>query len=171
MMMDRLIAGMGVDFADYNNDGWPDMVVDDLANQRYALYQNNERRHFQLRLPHQRHGAMTLLHSGWGVRFLDFDNDGWKDLLFAQGHDLDTIEQTSTRNYTIGSLCSWRAIGHGKFVDVSRVPPATCSTRPGWAVDWPSAISTMMDASMPWSPPTVDPPMSSITRPRRRTTG
>ena len=34
-------AGMGVDFADYDNDGWPDIVVTDLANQRYALYQNN----------------------------------------------------------------------------------------------------------------------------------
>src|SRR6266851_3501100 len=36
----RTYAGMGVDFADYNNDGWPDLVVTDLANQRYALYQN-----------------------------------------------------------------------------------------------------------------------------------
>ena len=36
----------------------------------------------------------TTLHSGWGVRFIDFDNDGWKDLLIAQGHDLDTIEKT-----------------------------------------------------------------------------
>ncbi len=34
---------------------------------------------------------MTLLHSGWSVRLLDYDNDGWKDLLVAQGHDLDTI--------------------------------------------------------------------------------
>ncbi|MFZ1012685.1 MAG: VCBS repeat-containing protein, partial [Terracidiphilus sp.] len=34
-------AGMGVDFADYDNDGWPDVVVTDLANQRYALYHNN----------------------------------------------------------------------------------------------------------------------------------
>src|SRR5215467_6057463 len=37
----RTYAGMGVDFADYNNDGWPDLVITDLANQRYALYQNN----------------------------------------------------------------------------------------------------------------------------------
>ena len=35
---------------------------------------------------------MTLLHSGWGVHFLDYDNDGFKDLLIAQGHDLDTVE-------------------------------------------------------------------------------
>ncbi len=37
----RTYAGMGADFADYNNDGWPDIVVTDLANQRYALYENN----------------------------------------------------------------------------------------------------------------------------------
>ena len=36
----RTYAGMGVDFSDYNNDGWPDLVVSDLANQRYALYTN-----------------------------------------------------------------------------------------------------------------------------------
>ena len=37
----RTYAGMGVDFADYDNDGLPDLVVTDLANQKYALYQNN----------------------------------------------------------------------------------------------------------------------------------
>src|SRR6202020_2254112 len=37
-------------------------------------------------------GGITLLHSGWGIHFLDYDNDGFKDLLVAQGHDLDTIE-------------------------------------------------------------------------------
>jgi len=37
---------------------------------------------------------MTMTHSGWGVRLLDYDNDGRKDLLIAQGHDLDTIELT-----------------------------------------------------------------------------
>ena len=35
---------------------------------------------------------MTMGHSGWGVRFIDYDNDGWKDLLITQGHDLDTVQ-------------------------------------------------------------------------------
>jgi len=35
-----------------------------------------------------------MTHSGWGVRFIDYDNDGWKDLLINQGHDLDTIQLT-----------------------------------------------------------------------------
>jgi hypothetical protein len=88
----RTYAGMGVDFADYDNDGWPDLVVTDLANQRYALYQNSHDGSFNYTTLTTGLGQMTLTHSGWGVRFLDYDNDGWKDLLIAQGHDLDTIE-------------------------------------------------------------------------------
>jgi hypothetical protein len=88
----RTYAGMGVDFADYNNDGWPDLVVTDLANQRYALYQNNGDGSFTYASTASGLSRMTVTHSGWGVRFFDFDNDGWKDLLIAQGHDLDTIE-------------------------------------------------------------------------------
>jgi enediyne biosynthesis protein E4 len=88
----RTYAGMGVDFADYNNDGWPDLVVTDLANQRYALYLNSGDGTFNYVSQDAGLGPITLTHSGWGVRFFDYDNDGWKDLLVAQGHDLDTIE-------------------------------------------------------------------------------
>jgi len=88
----RTYAGMGVDFADYNNDGWPDLVITDLANQRYALYQNNGDSTFNYSSFNTGVARSTMLHSGWGVRFLDYDNDGWKDLLVAQGHDLDTVE-------------------------------------------------------------------------------
>jgi hypothetical protein len=87
-------AGMGVDFADYNNDGLPDLVVTDLASQMYALYRNNGDGTFTYDSYPSGIGRMTLKHSGWGVRFLDYDNDGWKDLLITQGHDLDTIQLT-----------------------------------------------------------------------------
>jgi enediyne biosynthesis protein E4 len=87
-------AGMGVDFADYNNDGLPDLVVTDLANQMYAVYRNNGDGTFVYESYPSGIGRMTMTHSGWGVRLLDYDNDGWKDLLIAQGHDLDTIELT-----------------------------------------------------------------------------
>jgi hypothetical protein len=88
----RTYAGMGVDFADYNNDGWPDLIITDLANQRYALYQNNQDSTFTYSSFTSGIARATMPHSGWGVRFLDYDNDGWKDLLIAQGHDLDTVE-------------------------------------------------------------------------------
>lgn len=88
-------AGMGVDFSDYDNDGWPDIVVTNLANQRYALYRNNGDLTFNYSSPAAGISRITMTHSGWGVRFFDFDNDGRKDLLIAQGHDLDTVEKTS----------------------------------------------------------------------------
>jgi len=91
----RTYAGMGVAFDDLNNDGLPDLVVDDLANQMYAIYQNAGDGTFTYTTKTSGMGRMSLLHSGWGLGLIDYDNDGWKDLLIAQGHDLDTIEMTN----------------------------------------------------------------------------
>ncbi len=88
----RTYAGMGIDFQDYDNDGLPDLIITNLANQKYALYRNSGDSSFSYDSYISGIGGMTLLHSGWGVHFLDYDNDGRKDLLFAQGHDLDTVE-------------------------------------------------------------------------------
>jgi len=111
-------AGMGVDFADCDNDGLPDLVVTDLANQKYALYRNTGNGSFTYATDSSGLGRMTQLHSGWGIRFLDYDNDGWKDLIIAQGHDLDTIElQAPQLRYREPMLLA-RNTG-GRFVDVS----------------------------------------------------
>lgn len=85
-------AGMGVDFADYNNDGWPDVVITDLANQRYALYKNLSDGTFDYMSNVTGLSAITLLHSGWGIRFLDYANRGWNDLFIVQSHVMDTIQ-------------------------------------------------------------------------------
>jgi enediyne biosynthesis protein E4 len=114
----RTFAGMGVDFADYNNDGLPDLVVDDLANQMYALYLNHGDRTFDYASYATNISRMTLLHSGWGIRFMDYDNDGWKDILIAQGHDLDTIEKTNPQLHYREPMMLVRNTGKG-FVDVS----------------------------------------------------
>ncbi|HKE08631.1 MAG TPA: CRTAC1 family protein [Candidatus Acidoferrum sp.] len=111
-------AGMGVDFADYNNDGFPDIVVTDLASQIYALYRNDGVGTFEYDSFATGITQMTMNHSGWGVRFFDYDNDGWKDLLIAQGHDLDTIELTFPNlRYREPMLLARN--NHGTFVDVS----------------------------------------------------
>jgi len=89
----RTFAGMGVDFADYNNDGLPDLIVTTLAYQRFALFKNNGDGTFSYASQNSSLGAMTYLHSGWGVQFLDYDNDGTKDLLAGRGHVMDTVEQ------------------------------------------------------------------------------
>ena len=119
----RTYAGMGVDFADYDNDGLPDLIVDALASQMYALYKNNGDGGFA----YASHGSglarMTLGHSGWGARFLDYDNDGRKDLLVAQSHVLDTIELTSPNvRYREPMLLAWNA--GATFVEVVAEDPS-----------------------------------------------
>lgn len=114
----RNFAGMGVDFADYNNDGWPDIVVTDLANQRYALFQNAGDGSFTYATSATGLGQITVSHSGWGIRMFDYDNDGWKDLLIAQGHDLDTIELNYPNLHYREPMLLARNTGR-IFVDVS----------------------------------------------------
>jgi hypothetical protein len=114
----RTYAGMGVDFADYNNDGWPDLLITDLANQRYALYQNNGDSTFTYASFSAGLARSTMQHSGWGVRFLDYDNDGWKDLLIAQGHDLDTVELNYPNLHYREPMLLLRNAGRD-FIDVS----------------------------------------------------
>jgi hypothetical protein len=116
----RTYAGMGVDFEDFNNDGWPDLVIDDLSNQMYALYQNAGDGSFNYVTKSSGLGRISMLHSGWGLRLFDFDNDGWKDLLVAQGHDLDTIQLTNPQLRYREPMLLARNTGHG-FVDVSAV--------------------------------------------------
>lgn len=114
----RTYAGMGVDFADYDNDGYPDLVVTNLANQKYALYRNLHDGTFDYASYSSGVARMTLLHSGWSLRFLDYDNDGWKDLLIAQGHDLDTVEKSFPQlRYREPMMLLHNQDGH--FMDVS----------------------------------------------------
>jgi enediyne biosynthesis protein E4 len=111
-------SGMGVNFEDYDNDGWPDIFIGDLANQRYALYRNTKGR-FEYVTGPTGLGSLTLLHSGWGTGFVDYDNDGWKDLFVAQSHVMDNIEQTHPFVRYLERLLLLRNM-QGKFEDVSQ---------------------------------------------------
>ena len=113
-------AGMGIDFADYDNDGWPDLVVTDLARQIYALYRNNHDGTFDYTSLTTGLTNTSQLHSGWSLRFLDYDNDGWKDLLVAQGHDMDNIQVVSPMLRYREPMLLLRNTGK-KFVDVSSI--------------------------------------------------
>ena len=115
----RTYAGMGIDFQDFDNDGLPDLVITNLANQKYALYRNSGDGSFTYDTYVSGLAPMTLLHSGWGIHFLDYDNDGLKDLLIAQGHDLDTVELNYPQLHYKEPLLLARNMGNGTFVDVS----------------------------------------------------
>jgi hypothetical protein len=86
-------SGMGVDFADFNNDGWPGVFINSLAKQKYALFRNRGGA-FEYISPRVGLSAASVGHSGWGAKFIDFDNDGLKDIFIAQGHVMDNIQLT-----------------------------------------------------------------------------
>jgi hypothetical protein len=91
----RLFAGMGVDVGDYDNDGSMDVFITTLSNETYPLYHNNRDLTFTYTTNSAGVGQITLPYSGWGTRFIDADNDGWRDIFVAQSHVLDTIEKTN----------------------------------------------------------------------------
>jgi hypothetical protein len=85
-------SGMGVDAADYDQDGWVDLFVANVDQEMFSLYHNNRDESFRdVALPTGIASATKLL-SGWGLKFFDFDNDGNMDLLLCNGHPDDHIE-------------------------------------------------------------------------------
>lgn len=86
-------SGMGIDFEDYDNDGRPDLLINGLAAQRYALFRNTPTG-FEYVSQSTGISALTRKHSGWGMRLVDLDNDGHKDIVAAQSHVMDNIQLT-----------------------------------------------------------------------------
>ncbi len=91
----KTYAGMGVDAADYDNDGLMDVFITTLSNETYPLYHNDRDLSFAYATNSSGIGQITLLYSGWGTHFIDVDNDGMRDIFVAQGHVLDTVENVS----------------------------------------------------------------------------
>ena len=114
----RTFAGMGIDCADYDNDGYMDVFITTLSNEKYALYRNNGDLSFTYSTNTSGVGQITLLYSGWGARFVDVDNDGLRDLFVAQSHVLDTIEKTTTYLKYKQPLLLMRNTGKG-FVNIT----------------------------------------------------
>ena len=85
-------SGMGVDAADFNQDGWLDLFVANIDHEMYSLYQNNHDEAFDDVALQNGIGQATRLMSGWGLKFFDYDNDGNLDLFLANGNPDDLIE-------------------------------------------------------------------------------
>jgi hypothetical protein len=85
-------SGMGVDSADFNQDGWMDLFVANLDHEMYSLYQNNHDETFDDQAGPTGIGSATRLMSGWGLKFFDYDNDGNLDLFLSNGNPDDLIK-------------------------------------------------------------------------------
>ena len=89
----RARSGMGVDSADFDQDGWQDLFVANVDQEMYSLYHNNRDLTFDDVAGPLGIGRATRLMSGWGTKFFDYDNDGNIDLFMANGHPDDRIEE------------------------------------------------------------------------------
>jgi len=87
----RARSGMGVDSADFTNDGWMGLFVANLDRENFALYKNNRDETFDDVAPSTGIAKATRFLSGWGLKFFDYDNDGNIDLLLANGNPDDLI--------------------------------------------------------------------------------
>jgi ASPIC and UnbV./FG-GAP repeat. len=111
-------SGMGVDSADYDNDGWQDLFVANVDQEKFSLYRNiKDERFIDVAQPQSIAQATRLL-SGWGLKFFDYDNDGEVDLILANGHPDDMVSQRSQSVTYREPLLLFRQAS-GKFRNVS----------------------------------------------------
>ena len=86
------ISGMGLDFRDFNNDGYPDIAFVALNNQTFPLFQNTGKGDFREVTTDTGMRDPSRQMSGFGPALYDFDNDGWKDLFVSRGH-VESLDQ------------------------------------------------------------------------------
>ena len=88
-------SGMGVDAADFDGDGRQDLFVANVDQEMFSLYKNEGKEFFSDVAATHGVSQATRLLSGWGLKFFDYDNDGFLDLILANGHPDDMIESYS----------------------------------------------------------------------------
>ncbi|HEX8248502.1 MAG TPA: CRTAC1 family protein [Pyrinomonadaceae bacterium] len=91
----KRFAGMGVDAADYDGDGRADVAITAFSGETYPLYRNLGEWSFDYVTRSSGVGQITQLGTGWGIKFIDADNDGRRDLFVVQAHVSDVIEKTT----------------------------------------------------------------------------
>jgi hypothetical protein len=110
------ISGMGLDFRDVNNDGYPDIAFIALNNQTFPMFMNTGKGDFREATTESGLRGMTLNMAGFGAGLFDFDNDGWKDLFVTRGHVSflpqpgQRVEQHNTVFRNLGASGKWQAL-------------------------------------------------------------
>jgi hypothetical protein len=106
------VSGMGSDAKDFNNDGWVDLIYNDLKGQVFGIFNNERGQSFGDVTQTTNVLSLSRPFSGWSLGFVDFDNDGWKDIYSANG-GLDNLAPTKQHD------TMWRNVDGKAFLDVS----------------------------------------------------
>jgi hypothetical protein len=107
------VSGMGCDVKDFDNDGWVDIYYSDLQAQIHGLFRNEGGESFRYMSPVMNIQKLSRMKSGWSNAFVDYDNDGWRDIYSSNG-DVDYIGENSEQHDTL-----WRNLEGKTFADVS----------------------------------------------------
>jgi hypothetical protein len=122
-------AGMGVDFGDYDNDGWPDLVKTNFSDDTNNLYHNGGDGTFEDHGGAANFAPVSLPLLGFGVKLFDYDNDGWKDVIIANGHVNPQVD-----SYSFGVTYAERPLlfhnlRNGKFEELGQRAGAALQQR------------------------------------------
>lgn len=111
-------AGMGVSAGDYDRDGWFDIVKTNFAGDTTTIYHNIGKATFDdVTFPAGL--GLNTKWLGWGVGWVDLDNDGWLDIFQVNGHVYPEVEKLTTEAGYAQRKVLYRNLHNGKFADVS----------------------------------------------------
>jgi hypothetical protein len=116
-------AGMGLGVGDYDNDGRVDFYITNFSDDSNTLYHNDGEGNFTDVTFQAGHGEPTIPFLGWGASFLDFDNDGWKDVVVANGHVYPAVDKQQWGTSYAQQMLLFRNGGaSGRFERVGAAP-------------------------------------------------
>jgi hypothetical protein len=111
-------AGMGVGVADYDCDGNFDIVKTNFAGDTTSLYRNTGGGFFEDQTIQSGLGRITRF-LGWGASFMDFENDGWPDILLCNGHVYPEVGESATESGYRQRKVAYRNLRNGRFQEIS----------------------------------------------------
>jgi enediyne biosynthesis protein E4 len=112
-----LQAGMGIAVADYDGDGFLDIAKTNFSGDLTSLYHNDDGKFFTDVSREAGLAKRQLL--GWGTAFVDVDDDGWRDLIIANGHVYPEVEGKSLGDTYLQPTVLFHNSGNGKFKDIT----------------------------------------------------
>ena len=111
-------AGMGLGVADYDCDGWFDIFKTNFADDTSNLYHNNGDGTFS-DLSFNSGVGINNTYVAWGCGFIDYDNDGWADIVQINGHVYPEIDKYNFGETFKNPRLVYKNLGNGRFKDVS----------------------------------------------------
>ncbi len=134
------ISGMGVDFRDLDNDGYPDIVLVALDGETFPVYRNTGKGSFVEVTRESNMTKLSLPMAGYSPTIADFDNDGWKDIFVSRGH-VQSLQ--ASQNLVVAQHNTvFRNLGGMKFsaltaeAGLTAQPPVAAQRLGRWGLEW-----------------------------------